>query len=121
MEDGTFVRDEDQEEAVQRMIYESARGPEQDGDDDEFTQFLNDVGEGLESEEIRRGNEVSITNSGEVYICIFVMLMSIYIHAYINTLSSFSPSDRANRLLQRNEARAIGWIPIKGLASTLSL
>jgi hypothetical protein len=68
MEDGTFVRDEDQEEMVQKVIYESGRGPEPDGDDYEFTQFLNEVGEGTESEEIRRHNEVSITNSGEVYI-----------------------------------------------------
>ncbi|KAK1685088.1 hypothetical protein QYE76_045936 [Lolium multiflorum] len=69
MEDGTFVRDEEGEEAVQQLIYESARGPEpEDGDDNEFQDFLNDFGEGLESEQVRRDNEVSITNSGEVYI-----------------------------------------------------
>ena len=68
MEDGTFVRDEEGEEAVQRLIYESARGPEPDGDDYEFQDFLNDFGEGLESKIIRRDNEVSITNTGEVYI-----------------------------------------------------
>lgn len=60
MEDGTFVRDEEGEEAVQKLIYESARGPEPDGDDNEFQDFLNDFGEGLESEQIRRDNEVSI-------------------------------------------------------------
>jgi hypothetical protein len=72
MEDDTFIRDEEQEEIVQKMIFESARGPEPngqpDGDDDDFgSQFLNDVSEGLESEE-RRDNEVSLTNSDEVYI-----------------------------------------------------
>jgi hypothetical protein len=56
MEDGPFIRDEEQEEMVQKMIYESASGREPDGDDYELTQFLNDVGEGLESEEIRRDN-----------------------------------------------------------------
>nr|XP_051228830.1 uncharacterized protein LOC127346586 [Lolium perenne] len=66
MEDGTFVRDEEGEEAVQRLIYESARGPEpDDGDDNEYADFLNDFGEGLESEQVRKDNEVSITNSGE--------------------------------------------------------
>jgi len=50
------------------MIYETARGPEPDGEDDDFSsQFLNDFGEGLESEE-RRDDEVPLTNSGEVYI-----------------------------------------------------
>jgi hypothetical protein len=81
MEDDTFIRDEEQEEMVQKMIYESARGPEPngelDGDDDDFgSQFLNDVGEGLESEE-RRDNEVSLTNSGEVYIYISRLCSSL--------------------------------------------
>ena len=75
--DDTFVRNEDQEEAVQRMIFESARGPEPDEDDYESTQFLNNVGEGLESEEIRRENEVSITNSGEVYIYVSSLCSSL--------------------------------------------
>jgi hypothetical protein len=62
---------------VQKMIYESARGPEPDGDDDDFgSQFLNDVGVGLESEE-RRDNEVSLTNSGEVYIYISRLCTSL--------------------------------------------
>ena len=83
MEDDTFVRDEEGEEAVQRLIYESARGPEpDDGDDNEYADFLNDFGEGLESEEIRRDNEVSLTNSGEVYIYIsldaFIYLYCTY-------------------------------------------
>ena len=81
MEDGPFIRDEEQEEMVQKLIYESARGPEPDGepdgDDDDFgSQFLNDVGEGLESEE-RRDDEVSLTNSGEVYIYISRLCSSI--------------------------------------------
>jgi hypothetical protein len=66
MADGTFVRDEEGEEAVQKLIYESARGA--DGDETDFADFLNDFGEGLESEQVRRDNEVSITNSAEVYI-----------------------------------------------------
>ncbi len=81
MEDGTFVRDEDQEEAVQKLIFESARGP--DGDDYEFTNFLNDFGEGLESEEIRRDNEVSITNSGEVYIYVSSLCSSLDAFIYL--------------------------------------
>ncbi|XP_071676621.1 uncharacterized protein [Lolium perenne] len=63
MADGTFVRDEEGEEAVQKLIYESARGA--DGDETDFADFLNDFGEGLESEQVRRDNEVSITNSAE--------------------------------------------------------
>ena len=77
MEDGTFVRDEEGEEAVQQLIYESARGPEpDDGDDNEYQDFLNDFGEGLESEQVRKDNEVSITNSGEVYIYVSISLCS---------------------------------------------
>ena len=82
MEDDTFVRNEDQEEAVQRMIFESARGPEPGGDDYEL-QFLNDVGEGLESEEIRRENEVSITNSGQVYIYVSSLCSSVDAFIYL--------------------------------------
>lgn len=83
MADGTFVRDEDQEEAVQKLIYESARGPEPEGDENEFAQFLNDFGEGLESEEIRRDNEVSITNSGEVYIYVSSLCSSLDAFIYL--------------------------------------
>jgi hypothetical protein len=54
-----------------------------------------DKGEADEGKGDGSGRTLNLGNSGEVYICIFVMLMSIYIHAYINTLSSFSPPDRA--------------------------
>ena len=86
MEDDTFIRDEEREEMVQKMIFESARGPEPngepDGDDDDFgSQFLNDVGEGLESEE-RRVNEVTLTNSGEVYIKAICSSLDALIYLY---------------------------------------
>ena len=86
MEDDTFIRDEEREEMVQKMIFESARGPEPngepDGDDDDFgSQFLNDVDEGLESEE-RRDNEVSLTNSGEVYIKAICSSLDALIYLY---------------------------------------
>ena len=83
MEDGTFVRDEEGEEAVQKLIYESARGTEPDGDDNEFQDFLNDFGERLESEQIRRDNEVSITNSGEVYIYVSSLCSSVDAFIYL--------------------------------------
>jgi hypothetical protein len=54
-----------------------------------------DKGEADEGEGDGSGRTLNLGNSGEVYICIFVMLLSIYIHAYINTLSSFSPPNRA--------------------------
>jgi hypothetical protein len=54
-----------------------------------------DKGEADEGEGNGSGGTLNLENSGEVYICIFVMLLSIYIHAYINTLSSYSPPDRA--------------------------
>jgi hypothetical protein len=54
-----------------------------------------DKGEADEGEGDGSGGTLNLENSGEVYICIFVMLLSIYIHAYINSLSSFSPPDRA--------------------------
>jgi hypothetical protein len=54
-----------------------------------------DKGEADEGEGDGFGRTLNLGNSGKVYICIFVMLLSIYIHAYINTLSSFSPLDRA--------------------------
>ena len=83
MEDGTFVRDEEGEEAVQKLIYESARGTEPDGYENEFQDFLNDFGEGLESEQIRRDNEVSITNSGEVYIYVSSLCSSVDAFIYL--------------------------------------
>jgi hypothetical protein len=54
-----------------------------------------DKGESDKGEGDGSGRTLNLGNFGEVYICIFVMLLSIYIHAYINTLSSFSPPDRA--------------------------
>jgi hypothetical protein len=54
-----------------------------------------DKGEADEGEGDGSSRTLNLGNSGEVYICIFVMLLSIYIHTYINTLSSFSPPDRA--------------------------
>ena len=66
-------RDDENEDRMKQIIYASARvtdagGEDSGGEDDDFTsQFLNDSGEGLESEE-RRDDEVTLTNSGEVYI-----------------------------------------------------
>jgi hypothetical protein len=56
-----------------------------------------DEGEADEGEADGSDGTLNLANSGEVYICIIVikMLLSIYIHAYINTLSSFSPPDQA--------------------------
>jgi hypothetical protein len=54
-----------------------------------------DKGEADEGEGDGFGGTLNLRNSGEVYICIFVMQLSIYIHAYINTLYSFSPPDQA--------------------------
>ena len=77
--DVPFVRDEAIEEMAQELIYLSAHGPEPDGepdgeldgDDDDFnSQFENNSGERLVSEE-RRDDEVSLTNSGEVYLIIY--------------------------------------------------
>ena len=65
-------RDDENEDRMQQIIYASARGTDAGGedsggeDDDFSSQFLNDSGEGLESEE-RRDDEVPLTNSGEVY------------------------------------------------------
>ena len=65
-------RDDQNEDRMQQIIYASARGTDaggedSDGEDDFSSQFLNDSGEGLESEE-RTGDEVPLTNSGEVCI-----------------------------------------------------
>ena len=78
MEDADFiVRDEEEEDKIQRMIYENARGPEPDEDDDDFgSQFLNDDGDGLEAEE-RRDDELSLTKSGEVYLYILRLCSSV--------------------------------------------
>ena len=62
-----FIRNEEEEDLVQQVIYNNARPDEDDDGEDLTTQFLNDSGEGLESEE-RTANEVPLTNSGTVYI-----------------------------------------------------
>ena len=62
-----FIRNEEEEDLVQQVIYNNARPDEDDDGEELTTQFLNDSGEGLESEE-RRDNEVPLTNSGKVYI-----------------------------------------------------
>ena len=68
--DASF-RDDENEDRMQQIIYASARGTDAGGEDDDFSsQFLNDSGEGLESEE-RRDDEVPLTNSGEVYTYIY--------------------------------------------------
>ena len=59
-------RDEEGEDQIYQIIYEAAQRGEDAGGDDFSSQFLNDSGEGLESEE-RRDDEVPLTNSGEVY------------------------------------------------------
>ena len=56
-------RDEEGEDRIYQIIYESAGGE----DDDFSSQFLNGSGEGAELEEIRRDDEGPLTNSGEVY------------------------------------------------------
>jgi hypothetical protein len=71
-----------------------------------------DKGEGDEGEGDGSGGTLNLRNSGEVYICIFVMLLSIYIHAYINTLSSFSPPDQALLSYEQNEAQQKSWITL---------
>ena len=62
-----FIRNEEEEDLVQQVIYNNARPDEDDDGEDLTTQFLNDSGEGLESKE-RRENEVPLTNFGKVYI-----------------------------------------------------
>ena len=79
--DASFIRDEEKEDMVQQMIYENARGPEPDEVDEDFSsQFLNDSGEGLESEvplaNSDGDDEVIVTNSGEVCLYIKAMLIS---------------------------------------------
>ena len=102
--DAPFIRDEDQEEMVQKMIYENARGPEPDEDDDDFgSQFLNNSGEGLESEE-RRDDEVPLTNSGKVYLYIKAVFISRCIDLFVLHLLtnhfSFSLLDHRANLIK---------------------
>ena len=77
-----FIRDEENEDRMQAIIYDRAIGPNSDGedsgeeDDEDFSaKCLNDSGEGLELENFRDDNddeevtlENSVENSGEVYI-----------------------------------------------------
>ena len=60
-------RDEEGEDRMYQIIYESARGKDAGGEDDNFSsQFLNDSGDGVELEE-SRDDERPSNNSGEVY------------------------------------------------------
>ena len=63
-------RDEEDEDRIYQIIFESAHGEDAGLEDDDFSsQFLNDSGEGVQLEaEERRDEEVPLTNSGEVYI-----------------------------------------------------
>ena len=103
--DVPFIRDEEEEELVQKMIYENARGPEPDGSDhDDFSsQFLNDKGEGLESEE-RRDDEVPLTNSGKVYLYIKAVFICRCIDLFVLHLLtnhfSFSLLDHRANLIK---------------------
>jgi hypothetical protein len=73
-----------------------------------------DEGEADEGEDVGSGRTLNLRNSDEVYICFFVMpdCLYIYIHAYINTLSSFSPPDRALLPSEQNEAQQKSWITL---------
>ena len=100
--------DQDQENILHGMIRENELG---EGLDVTRT-FLNDSGEGDES--LNRGDGPEAWNGGEadegegdegegdgeplaavIVITVIEMQLSIYIHAYINTSSSFRPPDRA--------------------------
>ena len=64
-------RDDEYEEQMRQIIYEGAHagedaGGDDAGGDDFSSQFLNDVGEGVEVQQ-SRDNEGPLTNSGEVY------------------------------------------------------
>ena len=75
--DAPFIRDEEDEDKIQRLIYENARGREPDEDDDDYgSQFLNDFGDELEDEE-RRDDELSLTKSGKVYLYILRLYSSV--------------------------------------------
>ena len=77
-DDAPFIRDEENEDRMQAIIYDRAAGPNSDGedsdeeDDEDFSaKCLNDSGEGVELENFRDDNddeEVPLENSGEVYI-----------------------------------------------------
>ena len=82
-DDAPCIRDEENGDRMQAIIYDRAAGPNSDGedsgeeDDEDFSaKCLNDSAEGLELENIRDDNdddeevplENSVENSGEVYI-----------------------------------------------------
>ena len=74
-DDAPFIRDKENEEQMQAIIFERTLGLNSDGedsgeeDDDDFNaKCLNDSGEGLELAEIRDDDEVPLANSGAVYI-----------------------------------------------------
>ena len=79
--DVTFIRDEENEDRMQAIIFDRALGANSDGedstdeDDEEFSvKCLNDSGEGLELENFRDDDdeevplENSIDNSDKVYV-----------------------------------------------------
>ena len=79
--DLAFIRDEENEERMQAIIFDRALGANSDGEDsteevdDEFSaKCLNDSSEGLELENFRDDDdeevplENSVDNSGKVYI-----------------------------------------------------
>ena len=76
-----FIRDEENEDRMQAIIYDRAAGPNSDGedsseeDDEDFSaKCLNDSGEGLELENFRDDDEeVPLENSEEVYIKSFIL------------------------------------------------
>ena len=80
-DDATFIRDEENEERMQAIIFERTLGANSEGedsskeDDEKFSaKCLNDSGEGLELENFRDDDdeevllENSVDNSGKVYI-----------------------------------------------------
>jgi hypothetical protein len=89
--------------------WDGGKAGEGEADEGEADEEEADEGEGDSF-----GRTLNLENSGEVYICFFVMpdCLYIYIHAYINTLSSFSPPDRALLLSEQNEAQQKSWITL---------
>ena len=80
-DDVTFIRDEENEDRMQAIIFETDLGANSDGedstdeDDEEFSaKCLNDSGEGVELENLRDEDdeeaplENSVDNSGKVYV-----------------------------------------------------
>ena len=89
-------RDDENEDRMQQIIYASARredvggedsgGEDSSGEDDFSTQFLNDSGEGLESEE-RRDDKVPSCNSDlHVSVDLHVLLNLYVLYICINVI-----------------------------------